>query len=234
MAYQKSTMRYLKLLLIIGFFVPWPHYASVAFSQTHMGSVVAITDGDTFTLLTADKEQKKIRLSEVDTPEKGQPYGEKSRQVLSDLIFNKQVSAEQTNIDRYGRIVARVYQEQTDVNAEMIRQGAAWVYRQYASDQKLFDLEAEAKASGRGLWSLPETQRVYPHRVPPWQWRKTAKQASEPVKITTTTEEMYDCGVKHYCKEMTSCEEAEYYLKYCGLSRLDADGDGVPCESVCQ
>lgn len=41
------------------------------------------------------------------------------------------------------------------------------------------------------------------------------------------------CGSKYYCKEMASCEEAMHYLNDCGLSRLDGDGDGVPCESIC-
>lgn len=41
------------------------------------------------------------------------------------------------------------------------------------------------------------------------------------------------CGTKYYCKEMGSCEEAIYYLVNCGLTRLDGDGDGIPCESIC-
>lgn len=41
------------------------------------------------------------------------------------------------------------------------------------------------------------------------------------------------CGTKYYCKEMDSCEEAIYYFVNCGLTRLDGDGDGIPCESIC-
>lgn len=41
------------------------------------------------------------------------------------------------------------------------------------------------------------------------------------------------CGVKSYCKDMVSCEEAMFHLRECGLSRLDGDGDGIPCESLC-
>lgn len=43
-----------------------------------------------------------------------------------------------------------------------------------------------------------------------------------------------DCGNKTYCREMLTCEEAMHYLKDCGLTRLDGDGDGVPCESICR
>lgn len=41
------------------------------------------------------------------------------------------------------------------------------------------------------------------------------------------------CGDKYYCKEMSSCREAIHYLRNCGLSRLDGDNDGIPCETIC-
>ena len=41
------------------------------------------------------------------------------------------------------------------------------------------------------------------------------------------------CGSKRYCKQMNSCEEARAFLSQCGLSRLDGDKDGVPCEVLC-
>ncbi len=66
-----------------------------------------------------------------------------------------------------GRAVGRVYAGDIDVNAEMVRIGAAWVYRKYAKDQKLFALEKQARQNGAGLWGLPEAQQV-----PPWEWRK--------------------------------------------------------------
>ena len=43
----------------------------------------------------------------------------------------------------------------------------------------------------------------------------------------------YKCEGKKYCKQMRTCEEAEFYLKECGLTRLDRDKDGIPCESIC-
>ena len=41
------------------------------------------------------------------------------------------------------------------------------------------------------------------------------------------------CGSKPYCRQMNSCEEARAFLNQCGLSRLDGDKDGVPCEALC-
>jgi endonuclease YncB( thermonuclease family) len=132
----------------------------------YLGRVVGVTDGDTLTLLV-DQKQIKIRLSQIDTPESGQPYGAKAKQALSDLAFGKEARAKVEDIDRYGRTVARVYVGDTDVNAELVRQGAAWVYRKYATDDSLYRIETEAKDAKRGLWGLPESERT-----PPWEWRK--------------------------------------------------------------
>jgi hypothetical protein len=41
-------------------------------------------------------------------------------------------------------------------------------------------------------------------------------------------------GSKTYCREMTTCDEAMFYLRDCGLTRLDGDSDGIPCESICR
>ncbi len=50
----------------------------------------------------------------------------------------------------------------------------------------------------------------------------------------TTKNKIAKCQEKRYCKQMTSCEEAMFYLKECGLKKLDKDGDGKPCENVCK
>ena len=122
-------------------------------------------DGDSLTLLVPDGtryQQVKVRLGEIDTPESKQPYGSRARQALSDLAFGKPARVVVQDTDKYGRTVGRVYVGSVDVNAEMIRQGAAWAYRQYLKDQSLLKLEADAKAAKRGLWGLPEA-----HRCPP-------------------------------------------------------------------
>ena len=190
------------------------------------GKVVGIADGDTFTLLTGDKQQVKVRLSEIDAPEKAQPFGTRSRQALSDLIFSKDVVVVQDDIDRYGRLVGQVYVGSININRKMVQEGMAWVYLQYLKDETLLQDEKAAREAKRGLWSLPNTEQV-----PPWEWRKGSRSAtSEEPKENSP---QYECGTKRYCKEMSSCEEAKYYLEHCGLTRLDGDGDGVPCESLC-
>ena len=139
-------------------------------ATTHTGQVVAITDGDTIKLLTPAKQQIKVRLADIDTPERGQPYGKKARQVLGDKIHRRQVEVEEVTIDRYKRLVGRVFLEGRNINAEMVEDGAAWVYRKYNRDPQLLELERQAREQGRGLWALQPDQRM-----PPWEWRARLK-----------------------------------------------------------
>ncbi len=148
------------LILLV---LAWTAVASAA--EELIGRVVGITDGDTLTLLVAEGsgfKPVKIRLAEIDAPERRQPYGTQAKQVLSDLAYNQSARVVVQDTDRYGRTVGRVYVGSTDVSAEMIRQGAAWVYRKYSRDPALLDRETQAKAAKRGLWALPEAQRVEP------------------------------------------------------------------------
>jgi endonuclease YncB( thermonuclease family) len=73
--------------------------ATPIFAGELSGKVIGISDGDTFTLLTADKQQIKIRLAEIDAPESGQPYGNKSKQALSGLIFGKDIRVDVQTTD---------------------------------------------------------------------------------------------------------------------------------------
>ena len=136
-------------------------------SATVEGQVVAITDGDTIKILTPAKQQIKVRMGDIDTPERGQPYGRKARQVLGDKIHRRQVEVEEVTTDRYQRLVGRVFLNGRNINAEMVEDGAAWVYRKYSDDPQLLRLESQAREQGRGLWALQPD-----HRIPPWEWRK--------------------------------------------------------------
>ena len=134
-------------------------------AETLEGKVVKIADGDTLTLLTPSNEQVKIRLADIDTPEKKQPFGNKAKQALANLAFQKQALIEVEAKDRYGRTVGVVFVDGLNVNAELVKQGMAWVYRKYTDDKRLYTLESEAKQAKRGLW-LDENP------IPPWEWRR--------------------------------------------------------------
>ena len=159
MVYIGSMFRRFPLLVLL--------LTSSAFGGEISGKVIGIADGDTFTLLTTDKQQVKIRLAEIDAPESGQPYGNESKQALSDLIFGKDVRVVEQTTDRYGRTVGRPYVGGLDVSAEMVHMGAAWAYRDYLKDKRLLTREGRAKTNKRGVWGLSEAQNMAP-----WEWRR--------------------------------------------------------------
>ena len=85
-----------------------------AHADTLTGRVVGVTDGDTITVLDANRQQHKIRLGGIDAPEKAQPFGQRSKENLSRLVFNKEVQVDWTKRDRYQRIVGKVWVQPSD------------------------------------------------------------------------------------------------------------------------
>jgi len=120
-------------------------------------NVVGITDGDTFKGLTRDKKEIRFRIHGIDAPEKRQPFSQRSKQYLSDLIYGETVGIiVEKDRDRYGRPVVWVYTpDGKDVSAEMIKAGMAWHYKDYSDDEKYALLEIEAQENRLGLWSDP-------------------------------------------------------------------------------
>lgn len=206
------------LILLICFSV------SLSFAEVISGKVISISDGDTIRLLTADKKEIKIRLNKIDAPEKNQDFGEKSKQSLSEMIFNKIVHVQYDKVDKYNRVLGVVYLDSVDVNLEQIRRGMAWVYRRYTTDKNYIEAEENARRTKKGLWIdvapvMPENFR-----------HKSKEQVLEHKRLDHG---VFICGKKKYCSEMYSCVEAKYYFSECGISALDRDRDGVPCESLC-
>ena len=144
--------------------------ACSVYAETVKGRVVGVADGDTITVLDADKAQHKIRLAGIDAPEKKQAFGNRSKESLSEMVFDKTVNVETEKRDRYGRQIGKVLVNGQDVNLVQVERGMAWFYRQYQreqspNDRKLYEAaEDSAKAARRGLW-----RDIDP--VPPWDFR---------------------------------------------------------------
>ena len=140
--------------------------------------MVAVSDGDSITVLASDNRQVKVRLAGIDAPERSQSFGQSSRRNLSDLVFGKEVRVSVVDKDRYGRIVGIVYlpvpgpngEIVIDVDLAQIESGHAWAYRSYlrtlpAETAKRYTAaEDNAKARRQGLWIEKEPN-------PPWEWR---------------------------------------------------------------
>jgi len=130
--------------------------------------VVGVSDGDTLKVRCGQAggyQQLSVRLAEIDAPEKGQAFGQRSKLSLSALCFGSWALITPEKQDRYGRTVARVDCRGLDANAEQVRRGMAWAYAKYQRDPAFTRLETLARAERVGLWSDDDA-------VPPWQWRR--------------------------------------------------------------
>lgn len=170
-----------------------------AFAESVTGRVVSVADGDTITVLAAGNKQVKVRFDGIDCPEKSQAFGQVAKQFTSNLVFNKTVSVDIKEQDRYGRSVGVVRIGETNVNMALVTNGLAWWYREYAKDNEvLMRAEAKAKRERIGLWADTNP-------VAPWDFRRggtsgrgsaekpslgsvgaAVKSASDPVFITKT------------------------------------------------
>ena len=143
------------------------------FADTLNGYVVGVSDGDTVKVLDAGKKQHRIRLLGIDAPESNQAFGQKSKQYLSSLIFNKNVSIAYKEKDQYGRILGTIFYENENINLKMVQAGLAWHYVYFAKDNKeLAEAEAAARKEKLGLWADPNP-------MPPWDFRRQKKNNSK-------------------------------------------------------
>ena len=130
--------------------------------------VVGVADGDTLTVLCKGNEKMKIRLYEIDAPEKRQPFGSRSKLSLSNMCLQKKAKIKPQTKDRYGRTVARVICDGVDANEEQVKRGMAWVYDKYIRDQSLYSIQDKARASKKGLWADNKP-------IKPWEYRRGNK-----------------------------------------------------------
>ena len=142
--------------------------SSYLFSLELIGKVVKVSDGDTVTILTSDKTQHKIRLNDIDAPEKKQAFGNKSKDNLAKYIAGKTVTVEYQKKDKYKRVLGTIYYNNTDINLQQVKDGYAWVYKKYSNNQTYYKAEKVARDKKIGLWADKNP-------LEPWEFRKIKK-----------------------------------------------------------
>ncbi|WP_082744805.1 thermonuclease family protein [Aliarcobacter cryaerophilus] len=139
--------------------------SSYLFSLELIGKVVKVSDGDTVTILTSDKTQHKIRLNDIDAPEKKQAFGNKSKDNLAKYIAGKTVTVEYQKKDKYKRVLGTIYYNNTDINLQQVKDGYAWVYKKYSNNQTYYKAEKVARDKRVGLW-------IDKNPLEPWEFRR--------------------------------------------------------------
>ena len=142
--------------------------SNFCFSE-YLGNLVIkkVVDGDTVHLYH-DNTIYKVRLINIDAPERNQPFGNDSTDYLKSLLREGRVNIEISGTDRYGRKLGRLYWKGENINRAMVSAGYAWVYDDYISDLSLYDDQNQARHLKKGLWSEESP-------IAPWNWRKLKK-----------------------------------------------------------
>jgi len=178
------------------------------------GRATKVVDGDTLSVKTAEGKGIRVRVAEIDTPEKGEAFSNRARQALNEMVWNQDLAIRLYDIDSYGRMVAHVFVDETDAGRELVRNGFAAVFCRYATDESLKVLEQKARDAKLGIWSQSQIPRG-------------ACDNLEDISPAIPDR----CGDKQYCAQMESCAEALFYHRECGVTTMDGDQDGVPCET---
>jgi endonuclease YncB( thermonuclease family) len=142
-------------------------------------------------VLDTGNAQHKIRLMGIDAPERGQAYGTKSKEHLSDSVAGNFVVVEDEKYDRYERILGKVLLSGEDMNLEQVRAGLAWHYKKYQGEQTVSDrveysdADMNARRNKRGL-------RGDPIPIPPWDYRKAKREQKKAMEAFTIRLEARD------------------------------------------
>ena len=163
------------------------------------GVVVSIHDGDTITVLNAEKKQHKVRLEGIDAPEERQAFGTRAKEALGKKLHEQQVRVQWESLDKYGRILGHVYLGDRNINQELVEEGWAWHFVKYSDDQKLSEAERTARRNRLGLWSGNAP-------LPPWDFRDLPELAEKNVEqppqagtvfVTKTGTKYHRAGCRH-------------------------------------
>lgn len=153
-----------KILFLICFIL----FSISANAHILKGKVIRISDGDTVVVLDESNIQHRIRLDGIDAPEKGQPFGKKATDFVKELIAGKIVTVHWQKKDRYGRILGYVLIGEINVNKELLKNGLAWHYKFFNSDQELAKLERNARKLKLNIWSDKNP-------IEPYIWRNNKR-----------------------------------------------------------
>lgn len=189
--------------------------------------VVGIADGDTLSCLY-ERNPLKVRLQYIDAPENGQPFGQKAKQVLSQMVFKKQVRLEISGYDRYNRLLAEVWEGGRNINLSLVEQGMAWAY--LSTKQEYNRAQSFAQKQRTGLWQDK-------HPISPHDWRTNKRSNSlenlqKNPQNTQLVNKGVNCNIKRSCSYFKDYNSALAHFRQCGWQEMDGNNDGIPCNKL--
>lgn len=191
-------------------------FSCQAESMKVVGRCISVTDADTITVRAEDKNFK-IRLENIDSPERGQEYGSKATQALGVKLKGKEIRVEVSGVDKYERLLGTVYIGEENINMWLVRQGWAWQYLQYDDSAELAEAQVLAKANKLGLWA----DSVPP--MSPWDYRARSKKLFSIKKLKKESPETTEATL-HYWLNTSSNSRHNQGCKYYNNTKR-----GRPC-----
>lgn len=125
------------------------------FALAWSGRVVEVEEGDTL-IVRRGREQVKLLLYGIDTPEKDQKFGKRAKRFIAERVLQQVVDVEVPYRDRHGQTAAVVKAEGVILNESLVEEGLAWIESRSCKDSicnHWYSLEMEARREKRGLWS---------------------------------------------------------------------------------
>ena len=143
-------------------------------------SVAEVFDGDSFNLHARGGQIIRVRIAGIDAPEKTQPYSNKAKDSLTELLQSGPIGLQPVKVDAYDRWVANVSIGDRDLGLVQIQRGYAWYFVRYKKDiseaqqQRYADAERSARDARLGLWAGIDASVRNPALVPepPWKFRE--------------------------------------------------------------
>lgn len=214
---------------------------------TVQGVVTHVTDGDSLWVTPSGQPGIEVRLRDIDAPEICQAWGEEARRALEERVLGRTVVLRITGRDTYGRTLGHVQADGVDVGRSMVAEGHAWSTRTRWDRGPLVKEERMADALRRGLHGQPGAMMPRDFRrghgpcvanAPSGRAAPTpeprplahAPERQAPTAMPSPRGSTFRCDGRTHCSQMTSCEEARFFLKTCPGVEMDGNNDGVPCE----
>jgi len=210
--------------------------------------VASITDGDTFRVLSADGANEPIRMIGIDAPDQGDPMWAEASTLLGSLIGERTVLLvrDQSDRDRFGRLLRYVYVGDVFVNEVMVESGLA-VARRYEPDttqaEVLADAQRRAEVAPTSSTTTPSTTTslVTTTTTPP----TTAPPTTTAAPVTTAPAVSCHSSYSNVCLAVGAGDydcaggsgNGPNYVQgpvdVVGYDEFDLDreGDGVGCET---
>ncbi len=154
------------MAFVRSFFVCFCLLITVASNAADSYIVTHVYDGDTVKLSNTDGEFK-LRLTDIDAPERNQSYGKKSRRALTKLCKGNKifVTAQILGTDKYNRYLGKLQCNNVDASLYLVEHGLAWHNAKYSNNPITQNAEHIARLNRLRLWKSKRP-------MPPWVWRQ--------------------------------------------------------------